>query len=230
MYSKITHNIVEEHFGHPMAGDLKKTVDKKLNLKTTPGTKTKSKGFYLINDNECYGLDQFEKHSINAWSTLANRISSVITSISSGSSDVADTTTQLIGDIGTIAKLIAPIATDAQVTQFTNLLTTVGTSLLAVVTATIDKKDTATSAQALKDSIAALATFLHSLNPAWPVDAVTSILTKVTGYYVAQAQYRSSRNWVDSLKSADAAYKILAVSQEDGSPSFADIFAMGIAE
>ena len=105
MYKKITHHITEEHFAHPDAAKIKKVVE---STKKKPDMKTK--GFYLINDNECYGLDNFEKHNIHAWTALATRLHDLVVSVSSASPDAADLNNLLTNDITRISKMIEPIA------------------------------------------------------------------------------------------------------------------------
>jgi len=220
MYKKVTHHITEEHFAHPQAADIKKAVESKKPIKP--------KSFYIVNDTECYGLDNFSKHNIYAWSGLAGRLHDIVVSVCSGSLDSADLITQLATDISKISKMISPIATDAQVTQFNTLLTTWSAAVLTTITDTVGGKDTTADMTALTASISALATFLNSIETTWDASTVTTILTNVSNLYIAQATARVNKDWAGSSAASNNAYKALVVEQDDGSPSLADIFASGI--
>jgi hypothetical protein len=220
MYKKITHTITEEHFDHPMAVDIKKNVDSKKS--------PKSKGWYLINDNMSHGLDQFEKNNIHAWSGLAWVMGDLINSIVDGTPDQDDLVKHFGMIVNKISMLIAPIATDSQITQFNTLLTAWGAAAIAVITDTAAGKDTTADMTTLTASIADLANFLNSLETMWDAAMLTTILTAISTDYVAKATARMNKDWPGATDAGGHAYKLLLIGQDDGGPALADIFAAGI--
>ena len=226
MYKKITHNIVEEHFAHPSAAQIKNAVDLKKIGKAVKNLK--SKGSYYSDDEEYYGLDQFEKQNIYVWSSLAWVLGDLVKSVVDNAGDQAELTARLVTIIDKLSAAIAPIATDTQIKQFYDLLTAWATSALAVLTDTVAGKDATYDVKALTDSIAALAAFLNSLATTWDAATVTKILTTVSNLYVAQATARMKKDWAGSTAVSGNAYKILVEHQDDGNASLADIFAAGI--
>lgn len=220
MYKKITHYITEEHFDHPVAADIKKNVETKQPIKP--------KEFYVINDNLCYGLDQFEKNNIYAWSGLAWVVGELVNSIVDKTGDQAELLSQFVAVVDKISKLASPIATDAQVGQFKDLLTAYGQAALAVVTDVTNDKDTAASMAVLTTSIDALATLLNSLESSWDATVLTTILISVATDYVAKTTARVKKDWTAESAAGGHAYRTLVVGQDNGSPSLADIFSAGI--
>lgn len=227
MYKKITHQIIEEHFDHPMAVNIKKTA-KKMKKRMKMEKPIKSKGFYLINDKLCYGLDQFEKNNIYAWSGLAWVVGELVNSIVDGTGDQAQLLRQFVAVVDKISKLASPIATDAQVSEFKNLLTAYGQAALAVVTDVKDNKDTTANMAVLTTSIDTLAKLLNSLESSWDATTLTTILISVATDYVAKTTARIQKDWAAESEAGGCAYRTLVVSQKDGSPSLADIFFSGI--
>lgn len=70
MYKKITHSIVEEHFGHPMAGEIKEALDSKnVMLK------------YFI---EPMSVDKFRSDIVNYYNTLTGKLNAAVKAVEGG--------------------------------------------------------------------------------------------------------------------------------------------------
>jgi hypothetical protein len=48
--------------------------------------------------------------------------------------------------------------------------------------------------------------------------------------YIAQTRHRIKKEWEQGVDAADKAYRIIVVNQENGDPSFSDIFSGGIID
>lgn len=70
MYKKITHTIVEEHFGHPRAGEIKEALD--------------SKNVMLKYFAEPVSIDKFRADASNYYSTLTNKLTETFKQVESG--------------------------------------------------------------------------------------------------------------------------------------------------
>ena len=221
MYKKITHKIVEEHFAHPIAAELKNKVDK-----TKPKGDHKSKS--NMNVYDLSPLSQIEKDSINYWALLSWRIRSLIISITSGDEDIDLLKTRMAGDIDNIATVFANYYDTDTVTTFTTLLNTLTLALIDVITAIKADQDTTDTMKALTDATGAFADFLESSNKSWPAKAVVDILSQVENLYIMQAISRIKKEWAAGVAAADNAYDIMVVKQDNSDPSFADIFSAGI--
>jgi hypothetical protein len=70
MYKRITHSIVEEHFGHPMASEIKESLDNKsVTLR------------YFI---EPMTIDKFRSDIFNYYNSLTSKLNSAVKAIESG--------------------------------------------------------------------------------------------------------------------------------------------------
>jgi hypothetical protein len=255
MYKKITHHIVEEHFDHPIAAELKKKIDntkptaaidymgrvldpitgkpaidpttgKFVYAKTNVST-PKSKSYMKSYD---FSSSQIEKDSIKYWSHLAWRIRNIVTSITSGSADTDSLKTQLVADIDDITGIVSECYGKEAGAQFKTLLTGVALALADVFVQIKNDKDTTDAMKILADATKSLGDFLETANAKWPSTAVVDILTQVENSYIMQAISRMKKEWELADSAADGAYKILVVKQDNGNYSFADIFSAGIID
>lgn len=229
MYKKITHHIVEEHYDHPMAVDLKNKTD--ATNKPIVSPKPKLGDTKKVKDYQIYTypvLKQIEKHSIHTWSLLNNRIRNLVISITSGDDDVDLLVKRAVSDIDMISSLLVPVYGDVAAKKFNDLLTAVATSLVGVLMRLKAGKDTTDEMTKLKDDTTTLAEFAYKANPMWMTDVVTDILTKMEDLYITQAKSRLAKDWAAGIKAADDAYNLMVIGQDNGDASFADIYAAGI--
>jgi len=252
MYKKITHHIVEEHFAHPIAAELKAKIERKSKTAKNMGGvvdpvtgeivyhtaksksqsnnryDAKSKSWIKVYDDS--SLSQIEKDSTSYWSQLAWRIRSLVVSITSGSTDTESLKTKLVADIDNITSIVSECYGTEAATQFKTLLTNVALALADVIVQVKNDKDTTDTMKILADATKSLGDFLESANALWPSTAVVDILTQVENLYIMQAISRMKREWEAGDIAADGAYNILVVKQENGNPSFADVFSSGIID
>ena len=252
MYKKITHHIVEEHFDHPIATELKAKIEKKSKatidymgrvidpITGKPAIDPRTGDFVYADTNVSkpksymktydFSSKQIEKDSVTYWSQLAWRIRSLVTSIISDSTDVDSIKTKLVTDIDNITSIVSECYGKEAASQFKTLFTTVALSLADVLIKIKNDKDTTDTMKILADSTKALGDFLESANSKWPSTAVVDILTQVENSYIMQAISRTKKEWEAADSAADGAYNMLVVKQDDGSASFADIFSSGIID
>jgi hypothetical protein len=253
MYKKITHHIVEEHFDHPIAAQLKKNIDKNKPMSAVdymgrvldPVTGkpmvdpltgnfvyantnvSKAKGYMKSYD---FSSSQIEKNSIHCWSQLAWRIRNLIIGITSDSAEVDSLKTKLVTDIDNISGIVANCYGKDAAAQFKTLLVDVALALAGVIVQIKNDKDTTDAMKTLADTTKSLGDFLESASTLWPSTAVVDILTQVENSYIMQAISRMKKEWEAADSAADGAYNILVVKQDNGSSSFADIFSAGIID
>lgn len=90
--------------------------------------------------------------------------------------------------------------------------------------------DTTLAMEKLYTDTTAFAEFLANVNKNWPVELIYNIFTTMEDLYIAQATHRLKKEWADGVLAADTAYNNIVVKQENGDPSFADIFSAGISD
>jgi hypothetical protein len=231
MYKKITHHIIEEHYDHPLAAEVKQKTEL-INKPIVPyQSMPKSKLDKKTKDYQIYTypvLKQIEKDSINAWSLLNGRIRSLVISIIAGDNDIDSLMERAVSDIDMISSLLKPVYGDSAAKKFNDLLIAVAKSLVDVIVKLKAEKDTTAEMAKLKDDTKTLAEFAYKANPMWMTDVVTDILTKMEDLYITQAKSRLMKEWKTSVKAADDAYNLMVVKQDNGDASFADIYAAGI--
>jgi hypothetical protein len=252
MYKKITHHIVEEHFDHPIATELKAKIDRKSKATVDymgrvidpvtgkPAIDPRTGDFVYANTNISkpksymksydFSSNQIEKDSTSYWSQLAWRIRSLVVSITSGSADTESLKTQLVGDIDNITSIVSKCYGKDAASQFRTLFVGVALALADVLVKIKDDKDTTDAMKILADTTKSLGDFLESASAMWPSTAVVDILTQVANSYIMQAIARMKKEWEAADNAADGAYNILVVKQENNGSSFADIFSAGIVD
>jgi hypothetical protein len=222
MYKKITHTIVEEHYDHPSI------LPDDMNCDTTP--------VYYSNNRKTMAAftnpeaTQIIKDSLNNWGQLCWRLRSLVISITEGDKDVDLLKTRLANDVGELAKIVERVYGKAGADKFKELVTSIGTTLVDIITSIRADSESLTNKLKTKltDEINALGEFLGGVNPAWPASAVKSIFTTFTDLYIEQALNRIAKQWSAGVEAADKAYNLMVVKQPTGGPSFADIFANGL--
>lgn len=264
MYKKITHHIVEEHFDHPIATELKAKIEKKskaavdylgrvldpitnqpkidpltgkfvyANLNVTKpkshsskSSATTDKGWIEIYDYTPLSL--IEKRSLNRWACLNSRIRSLVLSITQGDDTITDLIkARMADDITKISELLIECYGEDAAKTFRKLLTDVVLSLSEVLMLVKADKDTTKAMTVMADATKALGDFAEAANSSWPSKAVVDIFTQVENLYIMQAISRIKKEWAADIQAADNAYDIMVVEQDNGDPSFADIFSAGI--
>lgn len=230
MYKKIVHNIIEEHYDHPMAMELKKTTET-TNPIVYPQPKPKAGDIKKSKDYQIYTypvLKRIEKHSIHFWSLLNWRIRSLVISITEGDDDVDLLLKRATNDIEMISSLLIPVYGDVAANKFSELLYTIVDSLVSVLMKVKAGRDYTDEMSKLNDNNKAFAEFAYKANPMWMPDVVTDIFTKMEDLYITQAKSRLKKEWAAGVKAADDAYNLMVIQQDNGDASFADIYAAGI--
>jgi len=210
MYKRITHNIVEEHYDHPavIPGNVKtKTTKIAYNPALTP----------------------IQAESVAKWAEFSWRVRNLITSTFVNPKDVEYTTARVIADIQDLGQTFGKYFSREDTTRFVELLTAVSVALLGIVDKVKTKSDTTADVTKLRGDVDQLANFLSSKSSHWPAGAVNAIINQVLDLYILQAEHLEKNERIQADSAGNRAYRIMAVNQENGDPSFADIFATGLA-
>jgi len=219
MYKQVKHQIVEEHFAHPYAIEIKKHVDK-----ITP----KPKGMEYATAAETPMAHTFKTKMQMDWATLFWRIRHLIESIDSGNSDISVVEAQILQDITKIDGLFIPYYDWSSSSNFKNYLRTIVQSLGNELKAIKAGKDYAELDTKTTDAIGVFSQYLSDINPDnWPAAAVTDIWTQAKNSWIAQLKARMAKDWSTDMNLINQLHTLL-INGTQTQPSFADIFASGI--
>jgi len=212
MYKKITHNIVEEHYDHPLAMEIKSTMEQTRtgpDIKSTVG---------LVGSSTA---EQFRTQATATWTTLGWRLRNLIESVWHDGSDIGAINDQIYKDIKNISNGLTPYFTSGILGNFQIGLETLVADLANEIKAVKSGKDTRDLESRTTASITNLAEYLESINPKyWPKAAVFDIFTNLKNLYLDQVKFKLKKNWPSDIESLDKAISVLT--------RFADIFSSGI--
>lgn len=209
MYKKITHNIIEEHFDHPLATEIKSTMSQIRSIE--PGIKPTASS----------AAEQFRTQATAAWTTLGWRLRNLVESIWHDGGDIDTINDQISKDVKNISNGLTPFFTSRILGNFEIGLETLIADLTTEIRAIKSGKDTRDLETRTTAAIANLAEYLESLNPKyWPKAAVVDIFTNLKNLYLDQVKFKLKKDWPADV---DALNKSIAVLNQ-----FADIFSSGI--
>lgn len=216
MYKKITHQITEEHFDHPMGMDIKATIEH--SGRRRPMAVDSASAMKFKSDAQKYFSDYL-------W-----RIRSYIVSYIDGpGEDLATIESQLFKDIENISSLVKQYYGGGAAIKFDMALKDITLALIDVIKAVKAGQDTVAPQAKAVQMIDVLAQLLAMANPVhWPASAVNSILDAAAAAWVSQARARLNKDWVADVAASVLDRNIILSGQADGTPGFADVFALGV--
>lgn len=217
MYKKITHNIVEEHFDHPVAMDIKSRMDYN---RPTPSAMA-----------DTQSMVQLKLDSRTLFGNLVNSVRSLIVSVMDNGPDQKVIEDQLFKDIYALSDVVGVFYGETAGKRFNEHLTAIATTLASIVVIIKSGKNITEQKAMLEVHITELAKLLDSANMRyWPELTVIGILNKVADQWIMQATSREKKDYPADLASAKIVNEIMVTGAADGTPSFADIFSNGVIQ
>jgi len=217
MYKKITHTIVEEHFDHPMAAEIK---DRMENCSPTPPA-------MAVNFAQAI---KFRLDARTYFSALQTKVRNLITDLVEPKdeatsavklTDVVDT----INRLGSVAAIYYGTAAGDQLATLLKDFALAAAAHVGILKANGD----ATAAKAkCAETIAAIAKFLSTANPEfWPATAVTAIFTDYSDALLAQAAALIKKDATAAVDAENTQHDVI-MGNTMGKIGLADVFATGI--
>jgi len=208
MYKKITHNIVEEHFDHPLAMEIKSTMSQ---TRTDP----------IIKSTASLAEEQFRRQANAMWTTLGWRLRNLVESVWHDGGDLGAINDQISKDIKNIRNGLTPYVSEESLGSFEIGLQALVTDLANEIKAVKSGKDTRDLESKTMVAIVNLAEYLESVNPKnWPKAAVVDIFTNLKNLYLDQVKFKMKRDWPADIDALNMSIATLT--------RFADIFSSGI--
>ena len=223
VYAEVLDPIKTKPIKDPVTGKYTLHTEKS---KSSKRYDKKSKGWVEIYDYSPLSL--IEKRSINRWACLNWRIRNLVISVTSDGDDIDIIKAKIADEISKISELLIGCYGEDAANTFNKLLSDVVMSLADVLMLIKADKDTTKAMTVMVDATKALGDFAEAANTEWPSTAVVDIFTQVENLYIMQAISRIKKEWAAGVTAADNAYDIMVVEQDNGGPSFADIFSAGI--
>jgi hypothetical protein len=228
MYKKITHQIVEEHFDHPVMAEAAARTG--CNIMPMFNTVSQfSPPAVILPINTEAGV-QLRMDANNYFSSLASAVRSFIISTIAGSDDQPLTEERLV-NLSTLDSIVRPYYGPDAALAVDQKLKAIVLDLIELVKLAKGGRDIAPATAKVFESIGALATLLSTANPTyWPKSAVISIWESAAKDWATQAVSRHKKDWLADQAAADSVVRTLVSGQPDGSPGFATIVAKGIID
>jgi hypothetical protein len=221
MYKKITHNIVEEHFAHPEAVQVKSQLGY-YRKTTTPAPNPAS----MMSDQ----AQQFKTAAHKLLGNYARYISSSINGILDSSSDLTAIGEKISKDISAIGAVMHAYYSESVGDQTVTHLKKIANDVAEIARLVKSNKSIDQIKTNLLQEVDSFATLLESVNPGhWPATAVRDYFGRAVDAWIGQTQARDRKKWDEAIAFADRVMDIFIGSGTgmDGE-DFAKIFAEGI--
>jgi len=222
MYKKITHTILEEHFEHPAAAQIKSQMGYYYPT-TTPAPKSAS---YIMSDQ----AQQFIAAVRKLLGNYARYISSSINGIFDSSPDLSAIGEQISKDIDAIGGVMRIYYNSTVDDQTVMRLKKIANDVAELARLVKSGKNIDQTKTNLLQEIDSFATLLESVNlEHWPAAAVRDYFGRAADAWIGQIQARDRKQWAESIASADRVLDIF-IGGGTGMPGedFSKIFAEGI--
>jgi len=239
MYSKITHNIVEEHFAHnPHQGPQHHA--KQTNIFGSGGLATlQQDGSLRFSDPLPYyvlteGTMLFRMDSRTLWSKYAWGLLNYSIALNSGLSDTPDVLNRLHNSAIALGDFITAYYGITAGTSFGVKLIDIADTGTDVVKAVKNNQPLDAMQARWQTQIQDISVFLNSLNPNnWPTSLFVDMFTNLVTFWTQSIQARAAGNHVSTDLAISNISKLVITGVTNSSPthkasSLADVFSRGI--
>lgn len=209
MYKRITHSIVEEHFGHPMASEIKESLDNRsVTLK------------YFV---EPMTIDKFRADIFNYYNTLTGKLNSAVKAIESNNeTELMETEKAVfenIDQLGNLFKAFYGLEFGERFNQFNRSFVLGALSIAKNLRNKLDIRDWRNRLDIFKFDLAAM---LFNSNNLWRQPDTQNILAQIIEVLIQHEQAVINK---DSAKEAETKEKLVNLWS-----SFASTLAYGASQ
>lgn len=222
MYKTVTHNIVEEHYGHPQQALEFVGYGAVQPMDPLP--------MYAMTE----GTMVFRMDSRSLWAKYAWGLLNYGISMNAGLPVMEQVEARMFKNARALGDFITPYYGITAGNRLSDLLSNIGQVGIDLVKATKEGEDIAKLNAMWTDLIATLAGFMVELNPSyWPDILITEYFTNLVGFWVAEIQARASNDAAADEAAIDSLNKLVVMGIANSVPthkasSLADIFSRGI--
>lgn len=209
MYKKITHSIVEEHFGHPMASEIKESLDSKnVMLK------------YFI---EPMSVDKFRSDIINYYNTLTGKINSATKAIESNNEtelmEIEKTIFENIDQLGNLFKAFYGLEFGERFNQYNRSFVLGALSIARNLKSKTDIRDWRNRLDVFKFDLARM---LNDSNNLWRQPDTQTLLGQIIEALISHEQAVINKDSANEVKTKETLTNLWS--------SLASSLAFGVAQ
>ena len=241
MYTKISHNIVEEHYGEVMGAGTQS-----VNPHANPMIKKKpTSGYLIVHDGSLSIHDELPQYVLNedtmlfrmdartAWTKWAWSLINYSIALNANLSTTPQVLARLSKNAVALGDFIVPYYGPTAGTLLADSLIAIGNVGVEYVNAVKAGSDTTAIEAKWVPLITDLAKTLNGLNPEnWPETLLVDIFTNVVNAWKNQLAAQATNDTVASEIAVDYINKLVATGVKDhvsnGYASLADVFSRGI--
>lgn len=245
MYSKVTHNIVEEHFHHPQlaaaaaGGNIKQSgAHPNMPLPKAPMASPIDQSLNFNSPLPYYVMTEptmlFRMDSRTLWSKYMWGLLNYGIALNAGLGDVENIKLRLAKYAADLGDMISPYYGITAGNEFTVRLTDIINNGAAIVQAVKAGQPIDQLVASWQIPVNDLCKFLHELNPNnWPQALLNDTFTALTTFWVHSIQARARNDVIADNLAVDQLSKLVITGVVNSSPthkatSLADIFSRGI--
>jgi len=251
MYKKITHNIVEEHFDHPIAAVIKKSVDKKkfkpgIGNYNTDGYDTDEYGYGTPMPDQSLGLHDplpwdvyndntmlFRMDSRTAWMRWAFALLNYSISLNGNLPGTDAVKARLNKNAMALGDFLIPYYGLTAGQLLSTQLIALNDIGMHYVNALKNKEPTDEIVKSWEPLVANIAKLMNELNPNnWPESLMADMFSNLVKVWQSQLTARANSDTVGDELAIDYMNKLVVTGvpdhQKAGFSSLADTFSRGI--
>lgn len=231
MYKKITHNIVEEHFDHPLASELKKKMEK-------PTIQQQSAMLSLSDPLPQYVMNEttmtFRMDARSLWSKYAWGLLNYGISMAANLPVKEQVEARTFKNARALGDFITPYYGITAGNALSDVLSSICQIGIDVVKAVQEKESLDKFHVMWATMIDELAELMHDLNPNfWPETLTRDYFTNMVKYWTDEIQARAAKNTAADDEAIENLNKLMVFGITNSSPkhktsSYADIFSRGM--
>ena len=234
MYKKITHNITEEHFDHPLATEMKSAMERPSTKHTNdvPLKWHDPLPLYVMNENTMsFRMDCRTAWAKWAWSLINYSIS--LNGNLAGTEQVKGRMHKNAVDIGDFLIPYYGLTASRSATTALIAIDDIGMHYVEAIKAKASVDALAKIAATWEPCITSIAAIFNELNPNnWPESLIADIFNNVIGGWKDQLAARAAGNLIADEMAIDYLNKVVVTGvpdhQKAGYSSLSDVFSRGI--
>lgn len=205
MYKKITHNIVEEHFDHPIASQIKKSI-------TRSG----------IPNNEILSEIKFRSDINSYFENYKSRINSMINGATGTDEDLIKPFEEIFDNswVDGLGNMTKPIYFSDLGERINSAFRSFPVTLIIIIQLLKMGRDITAPSRRFAGARDDLSIALANFNPAWSAPVISSLFTTITTEMINQVKARLKKDAAAELQAAQKITEAFA--------TFEDAFVNGI--
>jgi hypothetical protein len=179
VYKKITHTIVEEHFDHPLANQIKSSLERRRSR---------------IPTNETFDELTFRSNVSNYFDNLANKLNGMIMSVDGTEDSLVNNFEAIYSDVDRLGNMTKPFYNSEFGERINLAMRSIPVLTALLVHAVKTGTDAAYSQTKMNTVLNELATSLNTFNQQYQWQPTRDLLAKLADGIIGQVKARKAKN------------------------------------